>query len=143
MEFEGNDMRFCSVINCIDGRVQIPVIRYLKIRFNVEYVDCITEAGPNLILSEVKHITSIQAILERLSISIENHNSVGVAIVGHHDCAGNPARENDQIIHIQKAVEFLRLQFVNIEIIGLWVDRNWDVHEIIENQCRFICAGLT
>jgi len=45
-------MRFCTVINCIDGRIQLPVIEYLKIRFNVEYVDTITEAGPNLILSE-------------------------------------------------------------------------------------------
>jgi carbonic anhydrase len=92
-------MRFCTVINCMDGRVQLPVNRYLQKRFNVKYVDSITEAGPNLILSEEKSITSIQSILERLKISIENHNSAGIAIVGHHDCAGNPAPQNDQIIH--------------------------------------------
>lgn len=126
-------MRFCTVINCIDGRVQIPVISYLQKRFNVEYVDSITEAGPNLILSEEKGITSIQSILERLKISIENHNSVGIAIVGHHDCAGNLAPQNDQIIHIKKAIRFLRQQYENIEIIGLWVDKNWEVHEVIED----------
>ncbi|HUU50048.1 MAG TPA: carbonic anhydrase [Nitrospinota bacterium] len=127
-------MRFYTVINCMDGRVQLPVIRYLQKRFNVEYVDSITEAGPNLILSEEKSITSIQSILERLKISIEHHNSVGVAIVGHHDCAGNPAPQNDQIIHIQKAIQFLRQQYENIEIIGIWIDKNWEVHEVIENK---------
>ncbi len=127
-------MRFCTVINCMDGRVQLPVNRYLQKRFNVKYVDSITEAGPNLILSEEKSITSIQSIFERLKISIKNHNSVGIAIVGHHDCAGNPAPQNDQIIHIQKAIQFLRQQYENIEIIGLWIDKNWEVHEVSDQR---------
>ena len=97
-------MRFCSVINCMDGRVQLPVIRYLQKRFNVDFVDSITEAGPNLILSEAKKASSTQAIFERLKISVENHHSVGVAIVGHHDCAGNPAPKDDQIEQIKKAI---------------------------------------
>ena len=123
-------MRFCSVINCMDGRVQLPVIRYLQKRFNVDYVDSITEAGPNLILTEAKKASSTQAIFERLKISVENHHSVGVAIVGHHDCAGNPAPKNDQIVHLQKAIQSIRQQYENIEVIGLWVDKNWEVHEI-------------
>ena len=123
-------MRFCSVISCMDGRVQLPVIRYLQKRFNVDYVDSITEAGPNLILSEAKSSSSTQAILERLKISIENHDSVGVAIVGHHDCAGNPAPKDDQIVHIQKAIQLIYQQYEGIEVIGLWVDHNWEVHEI-------------
>ena len=48
-------MKFYTVINCMDGRVQLPVIKYLQKRFNVEYVDSITEAGPNLVLSEHKN----------------------------------------------------------------------------------------
>ncbi|MFC1682811.1 carbonic anhydrase [Candidatus Zixiibacteriota bacterium] len=128
-------MRFCTAINCMDGRVQLPVIRYLQKRFNVEYVDSITEPGPNLILSEEKNTASIQSIHERLKISIENHHSVGVAVVGHHDCAGNPAQQNDQMMHIQKAIQFLRHQYENIEIIGLWVDDNWEVHEVSELSC--------
>ncbi len=127
-------MRFCTVINCMDGRVQLPVNRYLQKRFNVKYVDSITEAGPNLILSEGKRIPSIQSILGKLKISIENHNSVGVAIAGHYDCAGNSATKNDQIIHIQKAIQFLRQHYENIEIIGLWIDKNQVVHEVGENK---------
>ena len=124
-------MRFCSVINCMDGRVQLPVIKYLQKRFNADYVDSITEPGPNLILSENKNTISIQAILERLEISVKKHNSIGVAIVGHHDCAGNPAPQNDQIVHLQRAVKLIHQQYEKIEIIGLWVDDNWEVHEVI------------
>ena len=123
-------MRFCSVINCMDGRVQLPVIRYLQKRFNVDYVDSITEAGPNLVLSEAKSTSSTFAIFERLKISVENHHSVGIAIVGHHDCAGNPSSEDDQIVHIRKAIRYIRQQYGNLEVIGLWVDKNWEVHEI-------------
>ena len=123
-------MRFCTVINCMDGRVQLPVIRYLQHRFNVDYVDTITEAGPDLILSESKDTIAVKTIFDRLDISVEKHNSVGIAIVGHHDCAGNPAPEEDHMKHIQKSVTLLRQQYEELEIIGLWVDASWEVHEI-------------
>lgn len=124
-------MKFCTAINCMDGRVQLPVIRYLQKRFNVQYVDSITEAGPNLILAEQKKIDSVQSIFEKLEISITRHNSVGLALVGHHDCAGNPAPRDNQIEHIQKAIQFLRQHYESLEIIGLWVDENWEVHEFV------------
>jgi hypothetical protein len=118
----------------MDGRVQLPVIMYLKKRFNVEYVDSITEPGPNLILSEQKNSVSNQSILERLKISIERHNSVGVALVGHHDCAGNPASKEDQLVQIQKAITFLRQKYEKLVLIGLWVDESWKVHEVIKDE---------
>lgn len=123
-------MRFCTAITCMDGRVQLPVITYLQKRFDAQYVDSITEAGPNLILSEQKRTASIQAILQRLKISVENHESTGVAVVGHHDCSGNPAAQNNQITHIQKAIEFLRQHHPDLEMIGLWIDRDWEIHEV-------------
>ena len=122
-------MRFCTVINCMDGRVQLPVIRYMQKRFNAEYVDSITEPGPNLILAEQKNHVLIQSILERLKVSIENHNSVGIAVVGHHDCAGNPALQDDQIEQIQKSIHFLRKKYENIVMIGLWIDENWEIKD--------------
>ncbi len=123
-------MQFCTVINCIDGRIQLPVINYLQKRFNVQYVDSITEAGPNLILSENKDTTSIKLITERLNISIEKHDSVGIAIVGHHDCVKNPAPKDVQIVQIKKAIQLLRQKYKSIEIIGLWVNKYWKVEEV-------------
>ena len=113
----------------MDGRVQIPVINYLRKRFNVDYVDCITEAGPNLILAEQKDEFLVQSILTRVKISIEKHFSVSVAIVGHYDCAWNPSSKEKQLMHLRDAVELLRQHF-ELPIIALWVDENWKVKEL-------------
>ena len=114
----------------MDGRVQLPVIQYLQKRFNVDFVDSVTEAGPNLILSEGGNNHSVQSIIGRVNISVEHHDSVGIAVVGHHDCAGNPASRDGQVVHIQNAVQLLRQQYKNVEVTGLWVDSCWDVHKV-------------
>lgn len=123
-------MSFCTAINCMDGRVQLPVINYLRQRFNAEHVDSITEPGPNLILGKQTDKALVQSILARVNISVEKHSSVGIAIAGHYDCAGNPATEEEQLQHLIAAVKFLRVQYREIPIIGLWVDENWKVNEI-------------
>ena len=123
-------MRFFTAINCMDGRVQLPVIKYLQKRFNIEYVDSITEAGPNLILAEMQDTSNVKSILKRLKISVEKHDSMGIAIIGHADCAGNPVADDIQKIHIKKSLGFIRQQYEKMEVIGLWVDQNWKVHEV-------------
>jgi len=123
-------MNFCTAINCIDGRVQLPVINYLKKRFNAEYVDLITEAGVNLVLAKQNNASLVQSIFKKLKMSIEEHRSLGVGIVGHHDCLKNPAQRNEQIAHIQDAVQCIRQQYETVEIIGLWIDENLDAHEV-------------
>jgi hypothetical protein len=129
-----NGMKFYTAINCMDGRVQLPVIQYLQKRFNVEYVDSITEAGPTLILAKQNNKALVQAILERVEISLDKHNSVGIAIVGHQDCAGIPAPHDEQIAHLINATQFLRSRYENMMVIGLWVDSDWEVHEIIADE---------
>lgn len=124
-------MKFCTVINCIDGRIQIPVIEYLKKRFKIEFVDSITEAGPNRILAENKNDKIIDEILNKVNISVEKHNSRGIAIVGHYDCAGNPYSKEEQIMQINKTIKLLQQRFYECEIIGLWVNENWIVEEVI------------
>ncbi|MBD3413017.1 MAG: hypothetical protein GF421_01125 [Candidatus Aminicenantes bacterium] len=123
-------MKFATVINCMDGRVQLPVLHYLNHRFGVSLIDTITEPGPNLILAHQKDKPKLISILDRLKISIEKHGSKQVAIIGHHDCAGNPASKDEQIIHIQKAVTFICRQYPDAEVIGVWIDENWQITEI-------------
>lgn len=139
----GDLMKFCVAINCMDGRVQLPVISYLKKRFKVDYVDSITEPGPNLILAEQKNTEAIQSIISRANISVKKHKAVGMAVVGHHDCAGNPMSKEDQIIHLESSLTFLRKNF-NLPIIALWVDKNWDVQEICMKKItpKIICVGF-
>ena len=124
-------MKFCAAINCTDGRVQEPVSVYLRRRFGATYVDTITEPGPNRILAESAPDERVAAILERVAVSVEKHGSAGIAVVGHHDCAGNPADKAEQLVHTRHAVEFLKGRYPDIDIIGLWVNEAWQVEELV------------
>ncbi len=123
-------MRFCSVVNCMDGRVQLPVIRFLQKRFGAEYVDSITEPGPIKALAGDQTGSTVQSIVERLTISVERHASGAIALVGHHDCAGNPEPKEIQLEQLKKAAEFISGRFDDVEVICLWVDEKWQVHEV-------------
>lgn len=123
-------MRFYTAINCMDGRVQLPVIHYLTHRFNVDVVDTITEAGPAMLLSHQREDVRCESVFERVRISTEIHNSVGIAIIGHHDCAADTSPKPEKIRHVRESVVVLAEAFPEHEIIGLYVDSEWTVHDI-------------
>ena len=89
-------MSFCTVINCMDGRTQIPVNNYMIGLLDVDYVDTITEPGPVKILSELQDSDLARSILSRVDISTNKHGSKCIALIAHHDCAGNPLAEEQQ-----------------------------------------------
>ena len=124
------EKRFATAINCMDGRVQTPVIEWLKKRYLVDYVDMITEPGPERLLAEAKDPTAIESIQRRLEISVNRHNSNLVAIAGHHDCAGNPANPETKRQQTLSAIETVRSWHPEVNVIGLWVDESWAVHEV-------------
>jgi hypothetical protein len=130
---KGDEMGFCTAINCMDGRVQLPVIEYLRKRFDVEYVDSITEPGPNRILARQSDSGLVESILDRIRISVERHKSVGIAVVGHYDCAGNPATREEQTRQTLDAMGAIRRKHPDVNVIGLWVDEQWEVTELSED----------
>lgn len=121
---------FATAINCMDGRVQIPVIEFIKGKYAVDYVDMITEPGPNKILAENDDKMLIKSIKRRVTISVEIHNSKLIAIVGHYDCAGNPADSETQLNHILSSIDTIESWKFAVQIIGLWVDENWHVTHV-------------
>ena len=123
-------MTFCTSIHCMDGRIQEPIIKYLKENYNISYVDTITEPGPNKILAENKNIISVNSIVKRIKISINSHDSKLIAISGHYDCAGNPVDKALQKKQTKTSILFLEATYPDIEIIGLWIDKNWQVNKI-------------
>jgi len=123
-------MSFCTAINCMDGRVQLPVILFLKKRFEVEFVDSITAAGPIKTIAEGRNQKVIESILRRIKISMNKHKSKGMAVVGHEDCAGNPVDKQQQMAHLKASLAFLGERYPGTEILALWVDGSWTVHEI-------------
>ena len=66
---------FVTAINCMDGRVQLPVMECMKRRYGVEYVDCVTEPGPIKILDEKQEEATVASIRRRVDISVTKHGS--------------------------------------------------------------------
>ena len=121
---------FCTVINCMDGRMQLPVIKFLQKRFHAEYVDSITAPGPNLILAKGEDLNAVDAILRCVEISVGKHGSTGIAIVGHEDCAGNPADKGAQFLHLRLAYDRIHDAFPDCESTTLWVSVKGHIEEI-------------
>ena len=120
---------FCTVINCMDGRVQRPVNRYLRERFGVPHVDTITEPGPvRLLVDPVAGVPPVLA--ERLRISVAGHDSVGIAVVAHPDCAGHPVADDRQQEELAAAVRILAAQVPDLPVLGLWVTLDGRVTEV-------------
>lgn len=125
-----NHRVFATAINCMDGRVQIPVIDWLKKQYNIDYVDMITHPGPEQLLAEGKDQTTIGLLRKQLEISITCHKSNLVAVAGHHDCAGNPTDKHNKREQILTAIKTIKSWNSDAKVIGLWIDENWDVNEV-------------
>lgn len=129
---------FVTAINCMDGRVQEPVIDWLKKHFNADYIDMITEPGPIKYLAENTPSAINESIENRLNTSITKHRSRLVAVIGHHDCAGNPVNKETQITQINNSINTIQSWGYTIDIIGLWIDENWIVHEIKKEEEKIL-----
>jgi carbonic anhydrase len=125
-----SSQRFATAINCMDGRVQVPIMEYLKTKYGVDYVDMITEAGPVYPLSRGEMKNIIDSIRKRVEISVHKHHSQLIAIVAHADCAGNPVDKETQIRQLLAAVKKVAAWNFRAQVIGLWVDQRWKVNEV-------------
>jgi hypothetical protein len=125
MKDEEMKENFATAINCIDGRVQEPVTEFITSEFRVDYVDMITEPGPDKILSENKAFDIIESIKKRVLISVEKHKSKIVVIAGHYDCAANPAQDKEHLRQIRESVKNIKEWNLEVDIYGVWVDKDW------------------
>ena len=122
-------MSFYTVINCMDGRTQEPVISFIKEEYNVLFVDMITQIAPVKTMSGPNE-NNMGSIITCIDISLEKHKSKGIAIAAHHDCAGNRLSDKEQKNSLKKAVALLAKKYVHISVCGLWVNKNWKVEKI-------------
>ena len=129
------DGRFVTVINCMDGRVQEPVSHWMKSRFDADYVDTITEPGPDGILSGSSDETLTASIRRRVEISVNAHGSRVVAVVAHHDCAGNPVSITEHLEQLRRCVDSIRAWRLPVRVVGLWVNEKWQVELQQDEPC--------
>lgn len=123
-------MRFCTAVNCMDGRVQHPVHDYLSSLFMTDFVDQITETGPAAILAADPESALSRSVYRRIEVSVNAHGSVGIGIVAHYDCAGSDKSEAQQKEDLRLSVAAIRARFPRQKIVPLWVDRRWKVSEV-------------
>lgn len=113
-----------TCLNCMDGRVQLPVLNWIRENYRVDFVDVITEAGMDGVLVSKD---TIDHIVDSINTSVNANGSSRIFVVGHHDCRGNPVDEKTHHEHIKLSVMRLKGYWPKIQIIGLWVNSCWQV----------------
>ena len=116
-----------TCLNCMDGRVQLPVISWIKANYSVDFVDVITETGMDGVLAKQDDISEV---LRSIKVSVNINNSTRLFVVGHYDCRGNPVEENEHRQEIIISVDRIRKYWPKHDVIGLWVNNQWQVERI-------------
>jgi len=112
----------------MDGRVQIPVIEWIRAETGAEHVDMITEPGVDGVVANDTH--DISQLVSKIKLSIEANNASAVFIAGHHDCKGNPVDDETHKIHIKASVERIKKEIAGPPVRGLWVDQDWNTNPL-------------
>lgn len=119
--------KFATSITCMDGRIQLPLISWIKENYDVDFVDTVTEPGVDKIVFENSNLDSIKFKVE---ISLNKHKSNLIFLSGHYDCAGNPVSNEEHLNHIKKGIDIINSWNYDVSVVGLWVDENWQVQRI-------------
>jgi hypothetical protein len=125
-----NSFRFGTAINCIDGRTQQVVIDHMKQNYDIDGVDMVTFPGADGLFSNEDHTEEIVLIKRAISISIEKHGSRIIAVVGHHDCAGNPVTREHHYMQIRTAIRKVSSWNLHAQIIGLYINDKREIEEV-------------
>lgn len=124
---------FVTAINCMDGRMQKPVIEYMEERFGPCMVDMVTEPGPDGLMAGDDE-AAIASIRKRVEISVNGHGSRVVMVTGHYDCAGNPGPREMHEEHVAKSVDIVKSWNLPVKIIAAWVGEDWKVEVLSEED---------
>ena len=123
-------LTFGTLVTCIDGRVQRPTILWMRERFNLDYVDVISEPGPDKVLAD-GWMSDVLPLQKKVGFSVQAHASRLVAICGHYDCAGNPATPEEHQEQIRRSVRLMRDWDFNAEVVGLWLNASWQIELVV------------
>ena len=120
---------FATLLNCMDGRTQLPAINWIRNNFNVEYVDIISEPGIDKVLF-LKDKAFLKDLDKKMDISLNAHGSNTVFIAGHYDCAGNDVDKDEHIKHIKSSVKLLKNLYKDVSVTGLWINEEFKIEKI-------------
>lgn len=122
--------KFATCLNCVDGRVQLPVIQWIKKNYAVDYVDMITEAGMDGFIADKN--SDIQRISRTVDVSLKRSKTNTIFIAGHCECLGNPVDDETHKRQICMAAQRLKELRPACQVKGLWISNEWLVEQIVE-----------
>jgi len=127
----GNDnLDFLKKLADIELQVSRIKTAYTNKFENVMKAVTFAEVGEHEIAGNLVDIAILESIQKRMNISVNLHGSKVVAVVAHHDCAGNPVEKEKQIGQLDASLNTLKSWGFAVEYIKLWVNRNWQVQLI-------------
>jgi hypothetical protein len=121
--------KFATAINCMDGRIQIPISQWLKANYSIEYIDTITDHGIVKLFSNVDEVAKIKS---KVTLSIEQSNSEIILVSAHHDCEGNSVQKDEQISQVKSAMSVIKSWGLTATIVGVWVNEDLKVEVILQ-----------
>jgi len=120
------DGTFVTAINCMDGRVQEPVIKWMKRQFHADFVDMVTEPGPDRVMTAGAS-WDVRSVRNRVEISVNAHRSAVVAVAAHHDCTGYPVSKEEHLSALWKCADIIASWHLPVRILALWINDRWQV----------------
>lgn len=128
------DETFFTIVGCMDGRIQEPLSKFGKQKFQAKYADTITEAGEVGILANILTDELRYDLRSKIDVSVKNHKSKGILVSGHQECAGNFVGDAKHIEDVRKSVDIIQdMVGPYVSVVGVFVSRfgnNWNVEEI-------------
>ncbi|MCK9152130.1 carbonic anhydrase [Methanobacterium alcaliphilum] len=117
--------KFAACLNCIDGRVQLPVINWITSTYNIDFIDMITEPGMDGFLVDSE--SELKPLLDKLNIAIKVHDCEEIFIVAHEDCAANPVDFKTHAPNLKIASEKIKDVASKCKVICIYVYLNGNV----------------
>jgi hypothetical protein len=134
--------KFGTMLNCMDGRTQEPVAKWMMEQFGLDVIDAPNPAGPtNMVVNGEQAVKDHYK--KEVLISINGHHSKHLVIIAHQDCAANPISDDEQIAQIKEACGILMNDWElpeGVQVIGLWLtkvnDLKWDINRIFTGTVK-------
>lgn len=115
--------KFVTAVTCIDGRIYLPLIKWIQKKYDCQYVDLITE--PGVVKSIINGNGINQSFIDNIEVSRKKHQTTVLLIAAHHDCAGNPVSDKTQKTQLAEAVSILKPLFPSMKVEAIWQDRSF------------------
>ena len=124
------DKHFVVMITCVDGEIQEVATAWAQQFFAAQYVDLVTEFGPEKILTDAT--APLGSMRANVQHAVDTHHCLELALVGHSPCTGNAVAADVQRRQIRQGVDLLASWGMLPHIVGAFVNALGQVEMVHE-----------